>query len=123
MSMSNSVVSISSALLNKTSVLEGMEEEWRLMIHDHKEVIKANGTKVLLDPDVIQEYLYRPDDYLVEQKNTNKALTWIFLYINDLPSKMEFNTSLEEIHVPKESHITDLRSTYRAILTSRKKYA
>ena len=123
MGMSNSVVSISSALLNKTSVLEGMEEEWRLMIHDHKEVIKANGTKVLLDPDVIQEYLYRPDDYLVEQKNTNRALTWIFLYINDLPSKMEFNTSLEEIYVPKESHITDLRSTYRAILTSRKKYA
>lgn len=120
--MSNSVVSISSALLNKTSVLEGMEEEWRLMIHDHKEVIKANGTKVLLDPDVIQEYLYRPDDYLVEQKNTNRALTWIFLYINDLPSKMEFNTALEEIYIPKESHITDLRSTYRAILTSRKKY-
>lgn len=120
--MSNSVVSISSALLNKTSVLEGMEEEWRLMIHDHKEAIKANGTKVLLDPDVIQEYLYRPDDYLSEHKNMNRSLTWIFLYINNLPSKMEFNTSLEEIYVPKESHITDLRSTYRAILTSRKKY-
>lgn len=120
--MSNSVVSISNALLDKTTVLEDIEEEWRLMIQDHKENIKASGTKVLLDPDIIQEYLYRPDDYLQEQRNVNRAITWIFLYINDLASKMEFNTSLEEIYVPRESYILDLRSTYRAILASRKKY-
>lgn len=95
--------------------------DWRTMIQDHKENIKINGELIHLSAELVQEYQYRPEEFLYEHLRKSKGLTWIMLFINDLNSKMEFNTSLTQIYIPNDDHIGDLYRTYHSIKAARKK--
>ena len=97
------------------------DAEWRIMIQDHKEAIKASGDLYPLTVELIQEYQYRPEEFLYEHLQKSKGLTWIMLYINDLSSKMDFNMSLTQIYVPDVDYIGELYRTYQSILAARKK--
>lgn len=97
------------------------DAEWRIMVQDHKEIIKSSGELYPLTVELIQEYQYRPEEFLYEHLKKSKGLTWIMLYINDLSSKMEFNMSLTQIYIPDADYIGELYRTYQSILAARKK--
>jgi hypothetical protein len=90
-------------------------------IKDHKENIRSNGELVLIDADRMNMYQYRPGAFLRDIKRISPGLEWIFLYINDFSSSIDFNDEIRQVYVPSETHIDNLYIQYMSALSARQK--
>lgn len=110
----STVIPLSDRYATLLSGIDDPDEEWMQMVMDHKENIKDNSNYVDITPDVLNSYRYRPGDYLYEVWHISRSYIWIFKYINDLTTVVDFDIPLTGVYVPSVQYITELRSTYKA---------
>ena len=95
-----------------------VDQTWTTYVEDHRSVIIETSTTMVVDPDVINEYLYRPIDFLKEHLRLSENLYWIFMYINNLTSNMGFNRDIDKLYIPSQEVVSDLRQRYVVHITN-----
>lgn len=81
---------------------------WKQFIMDHKRFLLSKCTRTVLDVNDMLKYKYRPYAFVTEKVLLPIESTWILLYINDIPSVMEFNESISSLMVFSVPDIYDL---------------
>lgn len=107
--------------LSTSQPISDADKDWQTVVRDHKQNILDTATIHTILIDNIVPYEYRPDEYLQDQLGVDPALTWIFLYINNLSTKQEFDRSLDKVYVPSMAYISELKMTYLAVLAANKR--
>ena len=115
------IATLSERYLTSTNPLSPEDNDWRLFIHDHKANILSNSVLHAVDLNAMIPYEYRPAEYLTAVLKADARLDWIFLFINNLATDIEFTRRLTSLWVPDLAYITDLRQTYQAIVAASKK--
>lgn len=94
-------------------------DDWRIYIQDHKQLIIDNSIKYTISPEDMEQYLYRPELYLKEVHNIKELkYIWIFMFINELVSDMDFNQLNNTVYVPDTGYIAKLLSTFKAVIAA-----
>lgn len=88
--------------------------DWVKYVHDHYKNIFASCKTDILDINSHYWEYYRMEDYL-RSKNYDPNMTWIVLYINQIPSNVEFK-DIKSLLLPDVGVIQGL---YRSFLQNR----
>lgn len=97
-------------------------EDWRVYIHDHKDLIIDNSVKYTLKPEDMEQYLHRPELYLREVHGiTALKYIWIFMFINELITDIDFNHLNNTLYVPDTKYIDKLLNIFKAVIAAGKK--
>ncbi len=91
---------------------------WGQYVEDHRDNIITGSTQMMVEPDVINEYLYRPVDFVKKYLKLNIDIHWIFMYINKIHTNMDFNTKLDRLYIPNSDMIKELRQRYIVFTTN-----
>lgn len=100
---------------NTTSGVSPEDTDWQLFIRDHKANLIASATIHIVEIDKLVPYLYRPSEYLQFVVNTDPAIAWIVMFINNLATDVEFDRQVTKLLIPSYELIVNLRSTYLAV--------
>jgi len=112
-------IKLSDRLNNYISKYNQAYEDWRIYIQDHKQLILDNSTKVIITPEDMEQYLFRPELYLKENHNIkDPKYIWIFMFINELVSDMDFNQLNTNVRIPDTSYIDKLLSIFKAVIAA-----
>lgn len=100
-------------LKSEASDYADLDFEWRKFIQDHRRIILSKSTIRTLTVYESDKYKYRPEEYL-ESINVNPGITWIVLWINQIPNNEHF-VDIEQLYIPKEKYLNSLRQSYRSV--------
>lgn len=96
------------------------DNEWVLFVKDHKEVILKESTTVEIDASIMNINRYSVEPFLREH-NLPVSISWIVVWINQLDSAMNFNSTIDTLVVPDHATIRRLKKSYIDVKTYRKK--
>ena len=88
--------------------------DWMKYVHDHYKNILASCKADALDINSHYWEFHRIEDYL-KSKNIDPNMAWIVLYVNQLPSNVEFK-DIKSLLIPDPGVIQGL---YRSFLQNR----
>ena len=107
----------SKRITNKITNPYATNEQWFLYIKDNKDFIISRSTLVLINPDAMNLYKYRLEEFLTDYGvNPNNA--WIVIWLNQLGSNINFN-NLTELIIPSDTVIDELLEEFRAYEATR----
>ena len=109
-------------LRSKIEKLEAdLEEEWVRYVKDHRDDLIRTSSIISIQPDTLNMYIYRPQDYLSKVHSYPVSVTWIFLYLNEYSSYLDFNRNSVEVYLPSMELIKDLRQKFSVFKTNKLK--
>ena len=114
-------LSLASILTSRKGPYHDNTSEWVLLIRDHKEYIKQRSTLVTIAPDDLYKYQYMPGAYLYDTYRLSLSATWIFLFINDIPSVDDFKPGIRPVYIPAESTLAELYRLSCTLKAARKR--
>lgn len=115
----NSIYPISKVFFDYISNYhKDINKSWQQYVEDHREFIIQNSKYITVDPDIINEYLYRPIDFIKEYLKITIDIHWIFMYINNIKTNMDFNTQIDRLYIPDTDIIKELRQRYVVFMTN-----
>lgn len=122
-SSSTSNVSMSSELKERLNreTLSLPNDEWIQFLMDHRELIKDHSKVYTLTEEIMYQYRYRIQDYLVEVHKMQKGMDQAFRIVNRLYNDMDFDLKLTEVWVPDNGYIRDLRREYQTCQAIKKR--
>jgi hypothetical protein len=109
--MSETIRSILNQQIDKMFSIEDLE--YRLFLQDHKKELIDTAETVILSPNEMNQYKFRPWYFLLAKKHPPAAY-WILLWLNNLTGPMEF-VRLSTIYVPNFSVLEQLYTLYRTL--------
>lgn len=93
------------------------DPNWRQYVIDHRQLILNNSTDIPVDPNLMNTYTYRIRDFLTKI-NTDPAIDWIVLYINQLFTNENF-VDVKKLFIPSVSFIDKLYMQYQTNITNK----
>ena len=97
--------------LSSRARLHVPEPDWVHFLQDHFEKLRENSTYMTLDEKTMLRYQYRISDFLNDLQKT-LGCDQAFRIANRLHSDLDFNLSLEGVHIPSEAYLSELRMRY-----------
>ena len=92
------------------------DKEWVQFVKDHRAALLRNSVTVRLSIDTMARYRFRIEEYLDSLGTYDRALAWIVLWINGLPSNLEFD-GLAELILPNRPYLEQLRMDYQSFVS------
>ena len=98
-------------LSSSINIYDDTDPVWRQFIADHKQYLIDRSNTVFISPSYIQGYVYSLPRYL-KSIAYNIHCTWIIRLINNIPTDIDFNTSVSSLMIPPFTVIQGLYTTY-----------
>lgn len=86
---------------------------WVQFIRDHKQYILNKCTTKEVDVYYMLKYKYRPTHFMLDN-NYQWQMTWIMMFINDIPNESYFNENITSLKMFEASLIIDLYRIYES---------
>jgi len=98
-------------LASSINQFDDVDSAWQQFIADHKQYLINNARTVLISPSAMQAYTYSLVRYL-RAINYNTHCAWIVRLINNLPTDIQLDTTVNSLLIPSFSDIESLYTTY-----------
>ena len=108
--VNNDAISISEDLTSMKSPYANDDIDFVKFIYDHYDKIFETAEYISVDKTDLYWKRYRLEDFL-QDRNHDPNIAWIVLYINQIPSSMDFK-DLDSILIPSMSTLNSLRQSY-----------
>ena len=103
---------ISKRMMTLVTKYSPSDLDWVKYVHDHyKTIFQSCSCKNLAKEEHFWKY-YRLEDYLYEELHIDPNIAWIVLYINQLPSDVEFK-EIDTLLLPELSILDGLYQSYQ----------
>lgn len=99
---------LSSRLIDKVQKYDNVDRLWVQYIKDHRYYLLTSSTKQSIPLSEMHNYRFRPREF-VESKGYSGEMTWIILWLNQIPSSEDF-VGYSELIFPDQSVINQLRA-------------
>lgn len=96
---------------NQIEVLNHREPSWILYLQDHRDLLRANSQRVLVDGEVMHKYRYRPRKFLSNHRSID-ALELAFMITNRFRSNLDFDLNVTEVYIPDRRYVEELRKMW-----------